>query len=211
MVIQKKRTLRKMAVIILSVLLAAAAAAAHYRFDPWGFYFKVPQEEAALRLQVVETAESYLGVAEADKSHRQIIDLYNSHQPLAMDYVVQYSDSWCAAFVSAVAIRCGLTEIIPTECGCQRQIGLFENLGRWIEADSYIPLPGDVIYYDWDETEADDCTGWSDHVGIVVGTKWPFMKVIEGNFDDQVKTRVILLNDKTIRGFGIPDYAGAAR
>lgn len=179
----------------------------HYLFAPWSFYRKTPEAEAALRMQVVAHAESYLGCKESDGTHRKIIDLYNSHEPLAMDYVVQYTDSWCAAYVSAVAIGLELTDIIPTECGCQRQIQLWKDAGRWQESDRHIPLPGDIIYYDWDETKAGECTGWSDHVGIVVGTKWPFLKVIEGNKDDAVAYRILWLGDVTIRGFGLPDYA----
>lgn len=198
---------KKMVFALAAFLTAALAVAAHYAFDPWGFYWKVSQEEAALRLELVETAETYLGYNEADGSHQAILDLYNGHEPLAMDYEVQPADSWCATFVSAAAIQCGLTDIIPTECGCQRQIGLFQELDCWEEDDSAIPLPGDLIYYDWDMTEPGDCTGWSDHVGIVVGTKWPFVKVIEGNKDDMVTYRVILLNDVQIRGYAKPDYA----
>lgn len=120
---------------------------------------------------------------------------------------MQYTDSWCATFVSAVSIRCGLTDIIPTECSCERLIGLFGALGRWQEDDNYTPLPGDIIFYDWDEKWPGDCTGWADHVGIVVGTKWPFVKVIEGNRDDAVAYRVIPLGEIHIRGYGLPDYA----
>ena len=191
---------------ILAALTVIGAVAAHYRFDPWGFYHKTGAKEAQQRLTVVETAQSWLGTKEADVSHRRILQIYNAHEPLAVDYVVQDTDSWCAAFVSTVAIQCGVTRILPTECGCQRQIDLFKSLGRWQERDNYIPSPGDVIYYDWDDGGRGDCTGWSDHVGIVVGTKWPFLKVIEGNCDDQVKERVMLLNSKTIRGFGLPEY-----
>lgn len=197
---------RKKALPLLLLLAAVLAVAAHYRYDPWGFYWKVSETEAALRSSLIETAESYLGCREADNSHRPIIDLYNSHQPLAMGYEVQYNDSWCSTFVSAMAIQSGLTQIIPTECGCERHIGRFQEIGRWIEDDNHIPLPGDLIFYDWDQTKPGEATGWSDHVGIVVGTKWPFVKVIEGNKDDRVDYRIILLGDIRIRGYGVPDY-----
>lgn len=208
---QEKQKTGKILRALAAVLLIAAAIAAHYLYDPWGFYWKVSEEEAALRMQVIQTAESWLGANEADGSHRPIIDQYNSHEPLAVDYTVQYTDSWCAAFVSSVAIQCGLTDIIPTECGCERHIGLFQEIGRWEENDNAIPLPGDIIFYDWDETRPGDSTGWSDHVGIVVGTKWPFVKVIEGNKDDSVSYRVILLGNTQIRGYGKPDYAATAK
>lgn len=191
---------------LASVLLALFAVAAHYLWEPWGFYWNISPEEQVFRLEVVQTAQEYLGAQESNGSHTRIIDLYNSHEPLAMGYQVQYTDSWCSTFVSAVAIQCGLTEIIPTECGCERHIGLFQQMGRWEENDNAIPLPGDLIFYDWDNTKPGDSTGWSDHVGIVVGTKWPFMKVIEGNKDDSVSYRILPLGDLRIRGFGQPDY-----
>lgn len=208
---QEKYKIRNGIAALAAVLCIAAAVAMHYLYDPWGFYWKVSEEEAQLRMQVVKTAETWLGANEADGSHQAIIDLYNSHEPLAMDYEVQYTDSWCATFVSAVAIQCDLTDLIPTECGCERQIGLFQDICCWVETDSTIPLPGDIIYYDWDEKMPGDCTGWSDHVGIVVGTKWPFVKVIEGNKDDSVAYRYILLNDVSIRGYGKPNYATAIK
>lgn len=203
--INRQRLLR-----IFSAVLIAGMVLAHYLLDPWGFYWKVSDAEAALRLQAVQTAETDLGRNEADGSHLTIVDIYNAHQPLANGYVVQPTDSWCATFVSSVSIRCGLTDILPTECGCERQIGLFQHLGCWEERDDATPLPGDVIYYDWQDKGFGDCTGWADHVGLVVGVKWPFVKVIEGNKDDQVAYRYILINSRCIRGYGKPDYASLA-
>ena len=200
-------TRKKHLTTFLVLLLMVSAIGAHYLLDPWGFYWKIPEPEAAARMQLIRNAEERLGANEQDQTHRAIIDLYNSHEPLAQGYTVQYTDSWCAAFVSAAAISCNLTDIIPTECSCERQIGLFKTLGRWEEHDRAIPLPGDIIYYDWDETKPGDATGWSDHVGIVVGTKWPFVKVIEGNYDDCVQYRIVPLWDLRIRGYGKPDYA----
>lgn len=203
---RKKKIILTAAVILLSVI----AVAAHYRFDPWGFYRKVPEAEAELRMSLVEAAENYLGCKEADGSHQQIIDRYNAHEPLAVGYVVQYTDSWCSTFVSTASIEAGLTEIIPTECGCERHIGLFQELGTWIEEDSAIPLPGDLIFYDWNMKDKGQCTGWSDHVGIVVGTKWPFIKVIEGNYNDSVAYRYLRIDHVQIRGYAKPDYVSLA-
>lgn len=158
-------------------------------------------------MSLVDAAEEYLGTQELDDGHKEILSIYNNHEPLAVGYVVQDSDSWCSTFVSAMAIRSGLTEIIPTECGCERHIGLFQQIGRWEEDDGAVPLPGDLIFYDWEAPLFGDCTGWSDHVGIVVGTKWPFIKVIEGNKEDAVGYRYVLVNGPHIRGFAQPDYA----
>ena len=187
-------------------LVFAAAVAAHYLLAPWGTYRAMETEEYALRRSLVRTAEGWLGLNEADGSHGAIVDLYNSQEELPVGYVLQDTDSWCAAFVTAAALESGLTEIIPPECGCERQIELWKSLGRWQEWDGYIPEPGDLIYYDWDVNEQGNSTGWSDHVGIVVGVKWPFVKVIEGNYDDRVACRVIRVGHMTVRGYGLPEY-----
>ena len=98
------------------------------------------------RDSVIAQARAWLGKNEADGSHKEIIDVYNSHKPLARGYAVKYTDAWCATFVSAVAIKCGLTDILPTECSCGEMIALFKKLGEWIENDAYVPKPGDVIF-----------------------------------------------------------------
>ena len=148
----------------------------------FGFAREIPEAEQTVRLQVVHTAEQWLDCKESDGSFKPIIDLYNDHKPLAMDYAVKYTDQWCATFGSAVAIKCDFTDIIPTECGCERQIELWQSLGCWTENDYYAPQPGDYIYYNWDAApDFKDNTGWSDHVGIVVGTAGPFIKVISSS------------------------------
>ena len=207
MLAQKKRISTKLLLSAASLFLILGALTAHYLLEPWGFYWKVSAEETALRMQYVETAEKYLGCTESDGSHQKIIDQYNAHKPLALGYEVQYTDSWCSTFVSSMSIECGFTSIIPTECGCQRHIELFKNIERWQEDENMVPLPGDIIFYDWQQTKPGNATGWSDHVGIVVGTKWPFVKVIEGNKDDCVSYRTILLSDFRIRGYAQPDFA----
>lgn len=197
--------------LFLTAVLLAAAAAGLYVYlknAPFGYAREVMPGERALRNKAVSTAEGWLGANETDGSHTAILDIYNAHEPLAQGYTVLPEDNWCATFASAAAIECGLTDIVPTECGCERQIGLFRDIGCWEETDTYLPLPGDYIYYDWDaKPDFGDSAGWSDHVGIVVGTCGPFIKVIEGNRDDCVKYRIILRYDYRIRGYGLPDYA----
>lgn len=203
---------RFLSIFILMALLVSLSSCKIYLQFPepsYGFARDVAEAEQALRMKVVQTAEGWLGCNEQDGSFMPIIDLYNSHKPLAVGYVMQYTDQWCAAFGSAVAIQCELTDIIPTECGCQRQIALFEALGCWEEDDAYIPLPGDFIFYSLNNT-AENNTAWSNHVGIVVGTAGSKIKVIEGNYNESVAYHVISIDDVTIRGYGLPGYASVA-
>ena len=155
---------------------------------------------------IIAQARAWVGKKEADGTHKSIIDVYNSHKPLARGYKVKYTDAWCATFVSAVAIKCGATDIIPTECGCGQMIALFKNLGEWSESDSRTPQPGDIIFYDWNDTGSGDNTGWPDHVGIVESVGGGKITVIEGNKDNAVARRTIDVNGRYIRGYGVPKY-----
>ena len=174
------------------------------------FSRQMSEQELALRQEIVTAAETYLGYNEADGSHQVIIDIYNTQESLPRDYVVNYGDSWCAVFGCAVAMQTKMADWIPMECSCQQQIALFDQQGEWQESDWYLPRPGDYIFYDWDARPIGRNTGWSDHVGIVVDTCGPIIKVIEGNKDDCVTYRYVFINHPYIRGYGLPDYRKAA-
>ncbi len=170
--------------------------------DEW-YQEEASEQPVSLSDQIVEKAVSFLGCKEEDGSHKKIIDIYNNHKPLARGYKVKYTDSWCATFVSAVAIECGCTDVIPTECGCEEMIKLFQKMGKWVEDDSYSPSKADIIFYDWNDTGAGDDTGHADHVGIVEKNDGKTITVIEGNKGNAVARREIAVNGKYIRGYGI--------
>ena len=174
-----------------------------------------------LRRKVVSKALSYLGCKESNgshkqiidlyNSHKQIIDLYNSHKPLARGYAVKYTDEWCATFVSAVSIACGLTDIMPTECSCSKMIELYKKMGRWKEADDYVPQMGDIIMYDWQDSGKGDNTGAPDHVGIVTAVNGIEITVVEGNKHESVAYRDMSVNGRYIRGYCLPNYGEEAK
>ncbi len=166
--------------------------------------------EAELRAKVVSTAKSYYGVKQGTAAHKALVDTYNAHTPLAMGYKLTYQDPWCAGFVSAVAILCEVTDIIPTHVNCGAQIAQFKAMGRWMEDDAYKPQAGDIIYYDWSDSGVGDNTTAPDHVGMVVSVTGTTIRVIEGNMSRAVGYRSIQVNGRYIRGYGLPDYASAA-
>ena len=166
--------------------------------------------ENELRAVVAAQATGWLGRKEADGSHREIIDIYNSITPLPRGYRMTYADPWCAACVSAVAQAVELTDIIFPECGCEQMIELYKQAGRWEENDAYVPKPGDVIFYDWEDTGSGDDTGSADHVGIVVGVDGGWITLVESNCGDAVCRRHREIDGLYIRGYSLPDYAGRA-
>lgn len=156
--------------------------------------------------KVIELAKNWIGKKESDGTHKSIIDIYNAHKPLARSYKVKYTDAWCATFVSAVSIKLGYTDIIPTECGCEEMIKKFKKLGVWIENENRTPKPGEIIFYDWQDDGKGDNVGYSDHVGIVEKVDGKNITIIEGNINDTVGRRVIVVNEKGIRGYAAPKY-----
>lgn len=158
------------------------------------------------REKIVKQAQAWLGCKESDGTHRQIIDVYNADKPLPRGYKVSYTDAWCATFVTACAIKCGATDIIPKECSCNKMIELFKKLGCFVENDAHIPSPGDIMFYDWDDTGKGDNAGVSDHVGIVEKVSGNTVTVIEGNYSNACKRRTMQVNGRYIRGYGVPKY-----
>lgn len=199
----------KLIPILLALLLLLAGCGAEAQKIPsenFTYARDVSEAEKVRRDSFVATATAKLGINEGDGSHKTIIDAYNAHKPLAQGYAVSYDDEWCATFVSTVSIECGMTDIIPTECSCERQIKLFAGLGCWVEDDAYVPLPGDIIYYRLGNKDSGDCTKWANHVGIVIGTWDGKIRVIEGNNADKVTYRTLPIDDPIIRGFAVPSF-----
>ena len=166
--------------------------------------------EKQLREKVLKIMQSWLGYNETNGNYKRIIDIYNSHKPLARGYAVRYTDEWCATAVSAAFIQAGLTDIAPTECSCSRMVELYKAKGRWKEADSYVPKIGDVIMYDWQDNGVGENTGAPDHVGIVAALNGTSLIIIEGNKGESVAYRAMTVNGKYIRGYCLPDYASKA-
>ena len=63
--------------------------------------------------------------------------------------------SWCAN-------ECGYidTGVIPKFAGCVNGVQWFKDRGQWLDGSAE-PVPGMIIFFDWDSD------GESDHVGIV--------------------------------------------
>lgn len=158
---------------------------------------------------IIKQAQKWLGRKESDGSFKEIINVYNGHKPLARGVAVQYTNEWCATFVSSVAIMCNATDIMPTECGCERMIELYKKIGCYIENENRTPNVGDIIFYDWQDGKnyaTTDNQGWSDHVGIVEKVEGKNITIIEGNYNSSVARRTLEVNGKYIRGYAVPKY-----
>jgi len=130
----------------------------------------------------------------------QIIDIYNSVDKHRREYKMQYSDDWCAGFVSAVMIKSGYadyTNILDPGVGKMRDGFKENNMYEEAKKDT-VPEPGSVIFYR-------DSDGSLSHVGIVESVdKKGVVHTIEGNYDGSKVVRVAdaKVGDYRIAGYG---------
>lgn len=86
--------------------------------------------------------------------------------------------------------------VLPKFSLCSDGVKWFQDKGRFKDG-SYVPAPGDIIFFDW----GDD--GSIDHVGIVESVKKGIVNTIEGNSGDKVKRNSYPIGDGRIYGYGI--------
>lgn len=146
---------------------------------------------------VLKVAESYNGTQEGSAKHSEILNIYNSHKPLARGYTVKKSDPWCMTFISACFIKANAVSAIGlTECGCQEYVNYARKNNMLVNN----PIIGDLAFYDWGND------GVVDHVGIIYYVSGNNLFIREGNKNDMVTTRVISKTSPSIKYFVRPHY-----
>ena len=108
---------------------------------------------------------------------------------------------WCACFVSWCANECGYidTGVIPKFAGCVNGIQWFNDRGQWLDGSAE-PVPGMIIFFDWDSD------GESDHVGIVEKVENGVVYTVEGNSADSCRINQYSIGNYQILGYGVPQY-----
>ncbi len=131
-----------------------------------------------------------------------IEQLGNDYTTYCKDMGYNYRIEWCACFISWLAEKLGITDIIPIDMSCNSQIKKFKSMGVWHTDRNF--QSGDIIYYDW------DISGDADHVGIIEKVNGMSLTVIEGNNgnfpNDRVRRREISSGSSLIFGYARPEY-----
>jgi len=141
------------------------------------------------RTNVVKTAKIIT-------SHNDVVAYYNDIKPLPVGYHLQYTDDWCASFVSVVLYNNGYKDIC--ECSVPRMNALAKKHGIYKDK-SYKPQVGDVIVFDWDDAKD------GDHVGIITNVNGDLLITREGNVSNDFCDRQIYTDDERITCyFAIP-------
>ncbi len=105
--------------------------------------------------------------------------------------------AWCHMFASWCAAKAGIpVSVIPKTASTTEGMEWFKSRGRFKYKGKYTPKRGDLVYFK---------TGRS-HVGIVEKVTGSTLHTIEGNSSDKVARRTYPLSEKTITGYGVPEY-----
>lgn len=110
-------------------------------------------------------------------------------------YGARYED-WCAMYVSFCLRYAEIPErYFPREASCEKWMRELKQRGLWADAKD-MPMPGDLIFFDWDGD------GHADHVGMIEDVQDGKLTTIEGNSGNQVRRNEYKRNEGTILGYG---------
>ena len=153
---------------------------------------------------VLAVAESQLGYSES--ANNFTVD-ENGEQKGYTRYGAWYGDRyghWCAMYVRFCLYYAGVNpDYVPFDSNCQTWIDLLsdEQYDLYREAAQYEPVPGDIVFFDW------NLDGTADHVGIlaeqIAATEIDTAKLrtIEGNSGNCVQYNTYDVGNPTIMGY----------
>ena len=112
-------------------------------------------------------------------------------------YGAPYGD-WCAMFVAFCLEYAGIPEEdFPRNAACDYWVDELLALDMYRASGSYTPIPGDLIFYDWDDDP------YAEHIGIVAQVDEDTVTAIEGNTSNTVAYRTYDLDDPCVIGYGL--------
>lgn len=152
------------AAISASLVLGAVPATA---FAAEAAPLFLADDSSAELLSVPGTAEAYVDVALEQPDGEPAGGDFNK-------YNFESGLPWCGHFAVWCARQAGVSsDVIPDVYNCDAMVAWFQQRGQWHDAVSYVPEPGDLIFYTYGY-------GYS-HVGIVVSVEGGVVHTKEGN------------------------------
>lgn len=140
---------------------------------------------------VLSTAYGWVGAKEGDSRYNEIISAFESNKKY------KYDGQGCCEFVCAVFIKAlGITrakKLIPIINYAEAQSNMWKN------GLSKVPQVGSVVYFATGGKKAD-------HEELVVDIIADTLVTIDGNSNHTVVKRMRKLNEKSIVGYGVPEY-----
>lgn len=162
----------------------------------WQEMFKDYPYTGNLREDLVGIAKTQVGYCESTQNFVIGYDgIRRGYTRYGARYDAPYKE-WSAMFVSFCLQYAGADpEELPGETEAKAMLELWETLGRYIPAETYIPAPGDLVFFE-DET-----------VGIVTDVQNANVYFICGDMENTVQSTELLLADERIIGWGSTEGA----
>ena len=159
------------------------------------------------RADLVAVARSQLGYAESKTNIAIGGDFHGGHYNRYGEWYGFPFGAWCAMFVAFCLYYAGIPdEVFPYDSGTVNWVDTLKHKGMFEGVLNHTPVPGDIIFFDWDD-------GRADHVGIVTEVEGSTIRTIEGNREPVVKEyEYDYIRDRSrILGYGIlPENVDAA-
>ena len=133
------------------------------------------------REDLIAVARSQLGYAESKTNIAIGGEFHGGHYNRYGAWYGYPYGAWCAMFVSFCLSYAGIPdEVFPYDSGTINWVDNLKHKGMFRDALDYTPVPGDIVFFDWDN-------GRADHVGIVTEVEGSKIWTIEGNREPVVK------------------------
>lgn len=167
----------------------------------------LPQLSGVWADDLLAVAGSQLGYEESVKNYTVLSDgaTMLGYSRYGDWYGYRYGD-WCAMFVAFCLHYADIPQsCMPYDANCGTWVDLLKATGQFRTPDEYTPVPGDIIFFDYNNTAQ------ADHVGIVstVDTESGKLTAIEGNHTRTVDTFKYFLSESDILGYGVlPQSSG---
>ena len=130
---------------------------------------------------LIAVSESQLGYHESTQNIAWTGEFEGGHYNRYGAWYGYPYGAWCAMFVSFCLYYAGIPkEVFPYDSGTINWVDTLKNLGMFGDALTYEPVPGDIVFFDFDD-------GRADHVGIVRKVDGDTLYTIEGNRTNRVE------------------------
>ena len=149
------------------------------------------------RRDLLAFAESQLGYTCSETNVAPEGEFKGGHYTRYGDWYGYPYGAWCAMFVSFCLHYAGIPEeVFPYDSGTINWVDTLKNRGMFADAREHEPVPGDIVFFDFDD-------GRADHVGIVSGVDDQTIRTIEGNHTIRVEEFEYIRDSRLILGYGI--------
>lgn len=150
---------------------------------------------------VLAIAQSQMGYSESRRNYIVPEDTteIKGYTRYGAWYGNRYGD-WCAMFVSFCLHYAEVDrEVFPNDSSCSSWCAALDSRGMYRLPASYTPVPGDLIFFDW------DADGSANHVGLVKAydPETGEITTIEGNRSNSVANFTYKSDDSDILSYGV--------